>query len=79
VPLVHADLDDKLPFLTEISRRSCARWPASTLRNLPAFFRGALAPGWLKNATKSASRRQVSPSHRPSQRRIRSVSVGDCK
>ena len=42
-PLVHADLDDDLPFLTEDFEAILCALAGEHLRNLPVFFRGAFA------------------------------------
>lgn len=43
VPLVHADLDDDLPFLTEDFEAILCALVGEHLRNLSVFFRGAFA------------------------------------
>lgn len=43
VPLVYADLDDELPFLTEDFEAILCALAGEHLRNLPVFFRGAFA------------------------------------
>jgi SAM-dependent methyltransferase len=43
VPLVHADLDDDLPFLAEDFEAILSALAGEHLRSLPAFFRGAFA------------------------------------